>query len=227
MKRKRFLVVGLGILGESVARTLSKDGAEVIAIDSSPKLVDQIKDAVEVAAQCDVTDRTALEQLGIKEVDGAVVCIGENFESAVLATANLLDIGVKHVSARANSRLGASILGRLGVQDVFFVESAMGKVIAHRLNQPDISHEMEIGGGYRIVQWEVPQKMAGKNLYELALNKHYHVQVIAIRNEKDQRTMKTPTAETVIQKNDLLVLAGHEERLRKFYAKWKPSSSGR
>jgi trk system potassium uptake protein TrkA len=78
-KRKRFAVIGLGILGNSIARTLAREGAEVIAMDRNMKFVDAIKDEVTLAVQCDATDRDTLEQLGIAEVDAAMVCIGEDF----------------------------------------------------------------------------------------------------------------------------------------------------
>src|SRR5690606_17941187 len=145
MPRKIFLVVGLGVLGKSVAENLAREGAEVIAVDADPDLVDEIKDSVEVAVELHATDPMALAQLDLRNLDAAVVCIGERFEAAVLATANLLDLGVKHVKSRANNPLSESILQRLGAHDVFFVESAMGRIIAHRMVQPAVTTEMELG----------------------------------------------------------------------------------
>jgi len=221
MKRKIFLVVGLGVLGQSVAKTLAEEGAEVIAIDSELYLVDKIKDYVDVAIQVDATDPEALKQIGVSKVDAAVVCIGEKFEANIVTTANLLDLNVKHVKARASNPLTESILKRLGAHEIFYVESAMGRVIAHRMNQPEVAHEMDIGEGYRIVQLEVHENILGKTLSELALPTHYHVQIIAIRNEKDPKKLKFPDGHTVIEPYDLLLVSGHEKDLTKVIEKWK------
>lgn len=217
MSSKRFLVVGLGVLGNSVAHALADSGAEVIALDVNPLWVERLKDVVTLAVQADATDRRALEQLGVTEVDAAIMCIGEGFEAAVLATANLLDVGVKHVAARANSEMQASILQRLGAHDVFFVESAMGRVVARKLNKPEISHEMEIGGGYRILEWRAPKEMFGKRLIDLALPNRFGVHVVAIHHVADREHMKNPSADALIEESDLLVLSGNEKDLAKFF----------
>lgn len=216
-RRKIILVVGLGVLGNSVARTLAEDGAEVIAVDIDPQLVEQIKDDVDVALQLDATDPQALRQIGCDNLDAAVVCIGERFESAVLVTANLLDLGVKHVKVRANNRLTESILRRLGAHDVFFVEVAMGKVIAHRLVQPAVTHEMDLGGGYRVVRWHASPDLDGRSLMELQLPKRFEVQVIAIAPPGEDADFVRPGPETVLRRGESLLLSGHERALAKFF----------
>jgi len=213
MYRQKFLVIGMGVLGHSVAKTLSEEGGEVIALDKSPVIVDQIKDQVALAVEGDATDHKVLEQLGAPDVDAAVVCIGEEFESAVLATANLLDLGVAHVASRAHSEVSATILRRVGAHDVFFVESTMGKVVAHKLRSPTVLHEMDLGGGYRIINWKAPATMVGKTLSELALPKNFRVHVIAIRKESEEGVMETPVAQTTIGDGDLLLLSGYEKDL--------------
>lgn len=218
MPKKRFMVIGIGALGESVAQALAEGGAEVIAVDNSPVNVENIKDRVSVAVQADGTDKKALEQLGAADLDAAVMCIGEEFEAAVLVTASLLDLGVKHVAARANSPMASSILRRLGAHDVFYVESVVGNVIARRLNRPEISHEMEIGGGYRILEWKASPKLIGCKLIELELPKRFGVHVVAIHHVADMEHIKTAGADSVIEDSDLMILSGHERDLEKFFS---------
>lgn len=219
--KKRFIVIGMGILGNSVAKTLVNDGAEVIAVDSSLKHVEEIKEHVQLAVQCDASDREALAQLGAKDVDGAIVCIGENFQATILATANLLDLGVKRIAARANNQMAASILKRIGAHDVFFVESEMGKEIAHKLHRPSIIREMELGDGYRIIQVKTPEAMAGKTLLELALPKNYGVQLVAIRSA---HSVQVPSGETTLGADDLLLMCGHDRDLTKLIEKFRQTN---
>jgi len=213
--RKRFAIIGLGILGNSIAKTLSSEGAEVIVLDKNMKLIESIKDEVHVAVQCDSTDRETLEQLGVADVDAAMVCIGEDFQSAVLTTANLIDLKVKRIAVRAVNEMAASIFKRLGAHDIFFVESEMGVEIAHKLFRPSILQEMAIGGGYRIIQWQPPQTFIGNSLAELALPKNFNVQVIAIKSATEESAIQIPTASSVIQKGERLMVCGHEDDLHR------------
>ncbi len=219
MKRKRILVIGLGMLGNSVARALHDEGAEVIALDNDPNHIEAIKDHVAVAVHGEGTHKRILEQLGVpNDIDAAIVCIGEHFESAVLATANLIDLGVKHVSVRANNELGFTIMERIGAHDVFTVEASMGKIIAHRLMHPSISQEMEIGDGYRIVQWEVVPSVIGKTLVQLALPTNYRIQVVATKSNADGGRISLPTATSRIDPESILFLMGHEKDLQMFFS---------
>jgi trk system potassium uptake protein TrkA len=134
---KRFLIVGLGLLGQSLAKELMRLGHEVLAVDQSEKMVDKMASHVTVAARCDVTDREALEQLNVQNMHYGVVCIGENLQAALLSTAHLLDLGVANVVARANDDTAASILKRIGAHYVFSVEDEVGKLLAQRINSPE------------------------------------------------------------------------------------------
>ncbi|OFZ19754.1 MAG: hypothetical protein A2Z20_00260 [Bdellovibrionales bacterium RBG_16_40_8] len=131
--KRRYLVVGLGILGRAVVNNLTDLGAEVIAVDRSNELVNKFNLDTQVAIECEATDRQALEQLDVENLDSAIVCIGEDFKSAVLITAHLADLGVKKVIVRANDTTSASILKRVGATDIFFVESEMGREIANKV----------------------------------------------------------------------------------------------
>lgn len=208
MKKKRFLVIGLGILGESVAKTLSQEGAEVIAVDSNLNFVNAIKDHVSVAIHGDTTDPKLFDQLGARNVDAAIVCIGENFAGAILTTAHLLDIKVKHVAVRATNALNASIFKRLGAHDVFFVESEMGKILAHKLQNPDMLNEMPLGADFSIVEWAVPDWMQGRSLQDLALPVKYSVHVIALRDKNRPHEMILPHKESVLSSQHHVLLSG-------------------
>jgi len=65
----KFAVIGLGRFGYKLALTLAKEGGEVIAVDSRPEPVDDIKDEVAVALCLDATDEEVLKLQGIDKVD--------------------------------------------------------------------------------------------------------------------------------------------------------------
>jgi trk system potassium uptake protein TrkA len=209
--KKKFMVIGLGILGETVVRTLSEEGFEVLALDVDPVYVERVKDTTAVAVEGDSTDPRLLEQLGAVNMDAVMVCIGENFPGALMTTVQLLDLGVKHVAVRATNELHAKLLKRLGAHDVFFVESEMGRSIAHRLSTPGLLHEMDLGQGLRIVELGSPPWMVGKSISELALPKNYRTQIIALRDESGSLIL--PSADVRILRGHRIVFVGLNEDL--------------
>lgn len=131
--KKRYLVLGMGLLGQELARRLAQQGHEVVGMDRDVKIVEAMKDSIAVCSQGDVTDIQALEEMGAKDVDVAIVCVGEHLEANILATAHLLQLGCKYVAARANSPTLEMILKRIGAHEVFVVEQAVGRLLAERL----------------------------------------------------------------------------------------------
>ena len=104
----RFVVIGLGRFGKSLATHLAAGGAEVIAFDADRRAVENIKDEVTMAVTLDATDEHALEAQNLEKVDAAIVCIGESFEANQLATLHLKNIGVKRVVAKAKPQHSAT-----------------------------------------------------------------------------------------------------------------------
>jgi trk system potassium uptake protein TrkA len=215
MQNKRFLVIGLGILGQTVARTLAQEGSEVIALDSDPLNVERIKDQVAVAVQGDSTDPRLLEQVGCKSLDAAVICIGENFAGSVLTTAHLLDQKVRYVAVRAMNQLHADIFTRMGAHEVFFVESEMGRTIAHRLQSPALINELDLGDGFGIIEWSAPAWMHGKKIVDLALRKNFGTQIIGLRDPLKTQSLVMPTPEMEITEGLQLLLVGADADLRR------------
>ena len=130
---KRFLIVGLGRFGASLARSLASGGGEVMAVDVDMANVDRVKDTVTFAAALDATLPEALRSIGASSCHTAIVSIGENFEAAVLSVSALREVGVRHVVARAASATKARILAAAGAHEVIEVEEEMGRRLAGNL----------------------------------------------------------------------------------------------
>lgn len=80
----KFAVLGLGYFGTALCRELAGAGHEVMAVDNNRAHIDEIKDEVSLAARADATDYEALEQLGVGQMDAAIVAIGEGFEASLM-----------------------------------------------------------------------------------------------------------------------------------------------
>ena len=129
---KQFAIIGLGTVGYYLATNLYEKKHDVLAIDIDTSRVQEIKDKVTQAVVADATDIRALETLGIKQMDAAVVCIGSILSDSILATLNLKDIGVKRVFAKSVSEPHGRILHKVGALQVFFPEKDMANSLAER-----------------------------------------------------------------------------------------------
>ena len=135
---KQFAIIGLGNFGKYLATRLYEKGHEVLVIDKRPMPVQDIKDKVTQAVVGDATDRKTLESLNLKDVDAAVVSIGSILSNSILATLNLIEIGVKHVMAKAISEEHSRILKKIGASDIFFPEKDLAIHLAERLHNPNM-----------------------------------------------------------------------------------------
>ena len=89
---KSYIVIGLGRFGCGVARELCRHGCEVLAMDVSSDLVNQLANDVTHAVVGDGGDREVLRALGAADFDCAIVAIGGDLAASVLVGLILLAV---------------------------------------------------------------------------------------------------------------------------------------
>jgi trk system potassium uptake protein TrkA len=210
---KQFGIIGLGKFGYYLAIGLYERGHEVLAIDKDQNIIQEIKEKVNQAVIADATDRKAIQALGIKQVDAAIVCIGSPLSDSILVTLNLKDIGVKQIFAKAMSEAHGRILYKVGATEVFFPEKDMALSLVEKLHNPNMLDYLPIIGGYGIVELAPPRAFIGKALRELDLINQYGVQVVAIKEMVPDRLNLIPTGQFVLKDSDILILLGPTEAI--------------
>lgn len=216
---KQFSIIGLGKFGFFLATRLYEKGHEVLAIDKDPDRVQKIRGKVGQAVVADATDRKAIEPLGVKEMDAAVVCIGSVVSDSILATLNLIDLDVKRVLAKAVTDAHGRVLHKIGASEVFFPEKDQAISLAERLHNPNMLDYLPYMEGYNIIELSPPNAFVGKTLSELDLINRFGVQVVAIRELVPDRLNLIPTAHFVLKDSDILILLGPVKALDKLQEK--------
>ncbi|HQH12172.1 MAG TPA: TrkA family potassium uptake protein, partial [Candidatus Sumerlaeota bacterium] len=117
---KRYIVIGVGQFGFSVARTLVELGCDVLAIDQDEGRVQEISDLIPHSVVANGTDEKAMRALGAQEYDTAIVTCGESLENSILATVILREIGVPEVIVKAVNPKHGDILKRIGATKVIY-----------------------------------------------------------------------------------------------------------
>ena len=209
--KRTYLVVGLGRVGSSLALRLAEIGAHVIAVDKTRSRVDDLSGKLEYIAQLDATDEAALLKIGAKDVDVAVICLGEKMEDAILVTAVLQELHVPKIVVRANSDLQARILAKIGADEIIRPETEIGRRTADLLENPWLSQFAELGDENHVTgKIDAPDFMLGKNLKDLALPAQYGTMVMVI--ERDGKKY-LPAAEFTVEHGDVLWVFGDKRML--------------
>lgn len=211
-------VVGLGLFGKSLALNLARAGAEVIAIDSKMDLIDDVRHDVAVAVKLDATDERELRAQGVHQADVLVASIGDNFEANQLVVILAKKMGIKRVLARAPSEVHARILKMIGAEEVILPEESAAGVLARRLVQPSLKRYFELIEGFSVAEIEAPATFQGKRLVELDLKGRFRINLVAITRpqlEGKDRINAVPLGSDMIQRGDILAVAGRDEDIKK------------
>ncbi|MEC9488801.1 MAG: TrkA family potassium uptake protein [Halanaerobium sp.] len=213
---KQFIVVGLGRFGASVARTLSEKGYDVMAIDKDEELIQDLSSSVTHAVQANATDEEALKALGVGNFDVAVVSIGADVHSNILATLILKELGVPYVVVKAQNELHGKVLKKVGADKVVYPERDMGHRIALNLISSNVLDFIEFAPDYSIMEIIPPEEMVHQSIGDLQLRSRFGVNVLAI-NRKNGRNnvIVSPSASDKIEQGDRLVVMGTNKQLNK------------
>ena len=214
---KQFAVIGLGLVGTSLVRTLDSLGHEVLGVDHNEDLIQDFSDELPnvhlVAA--DATERTVLRDLGLEEFDGAAVTIGEgNVEANILVTLILKDLGVPLIFSRANGSLHAKVLERVGADHVVQPEKEFGEFLARQMALPGIQDYLDLGEDEALIEIDVPNEWVGKTLKDLQLHRKKDLTVLAIKNKGQGGALPQP--DTPLEEGTVLVVGGPKKELDEF-----------
>ena len=210
------LVVGLGRFGTSIALTLESLGTNVLAIDEREDMVQEHAGQLTHVVQADATQPDALAQVGAQEFTMAVVGVGTSIESSVLITANLVDLGIPLIWAKAVSAAHGKILERIGAHHVVYPEADAGKRVAHLVNGR-LMDFIEFDDGFAIVKMRPPREIQGLTLAQSDIRAIYGVTVVGVKSPGRDFTYATP--DTTVAEGDLVIVSGHTELIEKFSAR--------
>lgn len=213
MSRQQFVIIGLGVFGETIARELTRLGHEVVGIDLDEHVVDRLADTITHAMVADGSDERILEELNVSRFDAAIVAIGEhNIEANLLATLHLKAIGLKDIWAKAVTADHHKILAKIGATRIVHPEYEMGMHVAQSLNYPMVNHYIPLGGDEYIAEITASENLAGL-IFEDVLART-EVSVSLLLAKRNGKTYPRPD-NFVIDEGDTLLLAGKLDQLKK------------
>lgn len=205
-------VIGLGRFGYSVATTLAEKGIEVLAIDSNEDIISSIRDSVTQAVCAKITDENSLRSVGADEMETIIVAMGENFAQSILITALLKKrLHVARVITRSINNIHREIVTLIGADETIIPEEDIGVRLAERISSP-FSQFFRLTAQFSVSQLQAPPSFIGIKVNNLEIFKNYKVRCIALKQDENFVPIDP---EYAIQENDMLLMAGREDDLKK------------
>ncbi|CAM3962652.1 potassium channel family protein [Alkalicoccus chagannorensis] len=204
--KKQFAVIGLGRFGGSICRELNELGMEVLAIDIHEEKVNEYASVATHAAVADTTDENTLRSLGIRNFDHVIVAIGDNIQASILTTLMLGEVGVPHITVKAQNDYHEKVLNKIGAHKVVHPERDMGIRIAHNIVSKNVLDYLELSDEYSIVELIAGRRVDGHSLIDLDIRAQYGCNIMAVKREEEIDV--SPKADESLQSGDILIVIG-------------------
>jgi len=212
---RSFAILGLSSFGHYLAKALASEGHQIMAIDISEDKIEKIRQFVDRAIVADACDKETLSGLGLSELDGVVVSLGDKIDASVLVTLYLRELNVKQIIAKALTEDHGRILDIIGATRVIFPERDEAYRLARTLESDYLLDTIALGDGISIIELAPPQEFIAKTLGQLDLRNSYGVSVLIIKEVIPDNVVLIPTSDRIIKDSDILVLLGKDEDLEK------------
>ncbi|SFS78893.1 potassium channel family protein [Sphingobacterium wenxiniae] len=223
----KFIVIGLGNFGASLAEKLTMQGNEVVGVDQRIEKITALKEKITHCICLDATDEAAFHTLPLKNTDVVVVAIGEDEGANIMVTALCKEAQVKRLISRAVNRLHEKVLTALGVSEIAHPEEESAERWSKKLCMTDLVDSFELNSNYSIVEVVVPEKYVGKSIQEIGFREKYELLVLTILKSQEQKTsfgssMVTtilhgiPKPNTILEKGDILAIYGYNNHIKSF-----------
>lgn len=210
-----FAIIGLGNFGYTLATSLYKGRHNVIAIDKDEEVIHRIRDNVTKAVKADATQSEVLVDIGVKDVDVAVISLGQEMDTSILVTLHVKELKVPKIYVKAVTREHGRILEMMGVTEVINPERDMAERLAHKLMNPNMVEYLPFGPEISIIEMAPPDSFLGKSIEELRIRNRFHVEVLAVKEFVPERIVFLPKPDFVFKDSDTIVVMGRNEDLEK------------
>lgn len=211
----KFVIIGVGNFGFYLAKSLSEEGKDVIAVDHNKERVQRVQEFCSYAVVGNATDKSILESVGIEKDDAAIVSLGDNISASVLVTLYLKDLDIENIYVKIISEDHGRVLEKIGAREIIFPERDLAKKVAQTLSSPNVIDYLPLTGEYDIVEIAPPKDFIGKTLAELRLRNKYNISILAVRGLVPESITMNPGGSFTVKDSDILIVLGKPDDIDK------------
>ena len=133
--------------------------------------------------------------------------------TGLLVTANLVDVGMQQIWAKAISRSHGRILRRIGAHHVVYPEFDAGARVAHMVSGKMLDY-IEMEDGFSIIKMHPPRDVQGFAISESRVRERFGVTIIGVKSPGHPFEYTKP--ETHIGPEDIIIVSGDSDLLEAF-----------
>ena len=211
----KFVIIGVGNFGFYLAKSLSEEGKDVIAMDHNKERVQRVQEFCSYAVVGNATDKSILESVGIEKDDTAIVSLGDDISASVLVTLYLKDLDIQNIYVKIISEDHGRVLEKIGAREIIFPERDLAKKVAQTLSSPNVIDYLPLTGEYDIVEIAPPKDFIGKTLAELKLRNKYNISILAVRGLVPESITMNPGGSFTVKDSDILIVLGKPDDIDK------------
>ncbi len=214
---KSFLIIGMGRFGHHLCKNLIELGNEVMIVDTTQEVMEDVIPLVTSAKIGDCTNPDVLKSLGVGNYDVCFVCIGTNFQSSLEVTSQLKEMGAKYVVSKATRDIHAKFLLRNGADVVVYPDWDVAEKTAVKFNANHVFDYIELTPEYSIFEIPTIPEWHGKSIMEVNFRVKYKVSIVGIKN--GEQTDLLPGADHVFTPQEHLMIIGNNKDVEKLLKK--------
>jgi len=206
---KQIAVIGLGKFGMNLAKKLSDNGAEVLAIDKDREKVDYAITYSGRSLQMNAADEASLPAIGVSSFDEICICVGSE-ESSAIITLLCKEMGARYIIAKANNERHAEMLKRIGADSVIIPEKHSGINLANRIVPTKAVDMIEVSADFGIAEIPVTRHWLGKTISDLRFRDQYGLCIVAIIRSDGENIINPLPSYTLHSRDTVVVLGAYD-----------------
>lgn len=214
---RSMLIIGLGRFGSHLAKQLTANKNEVLAVDIDEGAVNAVAPDVTEAQIADCADEAVLEGLGPSNFDICFVCIGGDFSVNLEITLLLKELGAKKVVCKTDSDRHARLLLKTGADEIIYPERDVAARAAVRYSGRHAFDYFALTPEYAVYEIGMPDAWIGKSVGELAIRSRHNLNVIGVKQEN--RVIPVTNPNTVFENGEHVFVAGSVTDIQKLLSK--------
>ncbi len=226
----KYIVIGLGNFGSTLASRLTTFGHEVFGVDNSLEKAEQFKDRITHTICLDTSKPNAMKNLPIRDTDIVVVAIGEDVGASILTTALLKQNNARQIIGRAINPLHRTVLESIGIETIFNPEELAAEMIAKQLEMQGVLESFDLADDSTILEIKVPERYLGRNAGDLDFEETYGLRLLGIKRFVEEKRIfglakkrstfeRNVNEEHIFDTNDILVMMGDMKNFQKMIGK--------
>jgi trk system potassium uptake protein len=224
----KFIIIGLGHFGSSLAEKLSEIGNEVIGVDSNFQRVESFKEKITYTICMDATNQDIVKTLPLKDTDVVIIAIGEDKGANIMATAVMKNLNVKRLISRSIDSTHENVLSAMGVTEIANPELETSIRWAKKLSLMNLVDSFELTSDFSIVEVQVPEAFVGKSLEQIGFRKNFNLVVLTtIREQRKEsfiginkmvkEVQGVSSPDTILQKGEIMVVYGNNSDIKNLF----------